>query len=293
MRLAVLIWFLGVCPLSWGANYRLNCDQYVSNALCQAISNYLDNYKPDHAKIALRELAEKIQTRFTSLQKVSLTKSWDGKIDIQVNSVQPVYIIDLKNSDRVFVLAQSNFDTRIVPALWFNPVCLENLPTVCLNSKNLNLWISKNNLQKTSSSNKTKFKNNTTEPRSDYGVISRQDLNLIKQISGEFEKFLLALDPQISANYLIEWVNRNQIILHYCKLAQDYSCKIVVRVNNPDNQQILTPEFLTKCLKLLPAELFEKAGTDAISGNFKINKSKLKNFTIDLRFNKQVVILND
>ena len=335
MRLALLIFLISFSQWDLAHNYRLNCDSCISSALCQAINNYLAKFDP--AKVSLKELAGALETRFTSLQKVSLTKSWDGKIDVQVSSVTPVYIIDLKNSDRVYVLARTssleNSETRVVPALWINPTCLENLPAVCLNLKN-----AKTDTKQVTkigvTGNSTKSKASITGLQSDYGVISKQDANLISQISAEFKEFLLTIDPEISANFLIEWLDRNQIILRYCKLAENYNCKLMVRVSNLYDHEILTPRFLARCLNLLPAELFANNSTfnsspsttlrstrderGAKSGrsvhemcvvenilgghkitgtsdldNLKTKTSKSKNFTIDLRFNKQIVILND
>jgi hypothetical protein len=363
MRLAVFIFLISFNQINWAHNYRLNCDPCVSSALCQSINNYLVKFDPN--KIALKELAKALQARFTSLDKVSLTKSWDGKVDVQISSVEPVYIIDLKHSDRIYVLARAssseinrnskdNFsqhvsknsqhvpknhtqatpqhvrgeysaqqnvsnhglenNSRIVPALWINPTCLENLPAVCLNLKNSKAG-SKHATKLGLAGNSTKSKASIIGKQSGYGVIIRQDLSLISQVPVEFKDFLLTLDPEISANFLIEWVDRNQIILRYCKLAENYNCKLVVRVNNLDSK-ILTPEFLARCLNLLPAELFvserlseivtaNSLGKSKITGtsgldnglakfsNFKTKKNSLKNFTIDLRFNKQIVILND
>lgn len=304
MWFAIFIFLISFSQWDLAHNYRLNCDPCVSNALCQAVTNYVGQF--DHTKISLKTLAEKIQTRFISLQKVSLQKSWDGKIDVQISSVQPVYIIDLKNSDRVYVLAKTKQATRIVPALWINPTCLENLPAVCLNLKT---GTTKNS---SSGAQNSKFS---------YGVISQQDLNLINQVPSEFRDFFLALDPEISANFLIEWIDRNQIILRYCKLSESYNCKLIVRVNNllinkHFDHKGLTPAFLARCLNLLPAKLFANdklseittenvlgghkiIGTSGLDSgltqfsNFKTKKNSLKNFTIDLRFNKQIVILND
>lgn len=348
MRLAIFIFLISFNQWDLAHNYRLNCDPCVSSALCQAINNYLAKFDP--AKVSLKELAEELQNRFTSLQKVSLTKSWDGKIDVQVSSVEPVYIIDLKNSDRVYVLARTNSsenNSRIVPALWINPTCLENLPAVCLNLKSgTNKNKSKNSV--------ISFKASTSRPKFGHGVISSQDANLISQVPAKFKEFLLTLDPEISSSFLIEWIDHNQIILRYCKVAENYSCKLVVRANNLDDSKILTPEFLARCLNLLPVEVFAQAsdnihntprsttpsgfakampgssrgerevklgftgdqrseivivenllGGHRITGtsgpdsglvkfsNFKTKKNSLKNFTIDLRFNKQIVILND
>ncbi len=317
MRLAIFIFLISFNQWDLAHNYRLNCDPCVSNALCQAINNYLTQF--DQTKISLKELAVDLQARFTSLQKVSLAKNWDGKIDVQVSSVQPVYIIDLKNSDRVYVLARTNSsenNSRIVPALWINPTCLENLPAMCLNLKS---GTSKNK----SKNSVISFKASTSRPKFGHGVISSQDANLISQVPAKFKEFLLTLDPEISSSFLIEWIDKNQIILRYCRVAENYSCKLVVRTNNLDDSKILNPKFLAQCLNLLPAELFAGVkmgltgdkqseiitenllGESKITGtsgpdsglvkfnNFKTKKNSLKNFTIDLRFNKQIVILND
>lgn len=293
MRIVILIFLINFSWLAGTSEYRLNCDPCISQALCQQINSYLKQI--DHTKIVLAQLAEQLQTRFTSLEQVQVTKSWAGQLVIQAQALQPVYLIDLPDSDRVYVLAQARDGaSSAVPALWFNPTCLENLPAVCFNGQ-------RKRVSRVAPAPFDSFA--LRVPRGRSKSATESNLNL----PAEFAPFWLGLDPVLRTSFKLEWRDRNQIILHYCPVAVSYSCKLVVRASSLTEQAILTPQFLARCLNLLPAELFTPAsnlgnykitgatngGPNSTHGQLNSSKIKAKNFTLDLRFKQQIVILND
>jgi len=87
--------------------------------------------------------------------------------------------------------------------------------------------------------------------------LDANNLNLLK-----FKDFLLQLSPEVSANYSINWKNKNNIKLLSKK---NKSINIITRSGKK-----ITAKFLDACLKLA--------------------KNNSKKFCADIRFNKQVVV---
>src|SRR3990167_6659217 len=214
-------WLLQLCWLSMSAvlgasDYRVSGDQCIAPNLLPAVAK-LARQLASTTPADLHQLGTQLQQRLVSVQRLQLMQINAQTVAIKLQSVQPLYLLNITGLDQLYVLVRPGPAHRmIIPARLINPVCLEQLPTAQVQIKAQHWRSAKRTLP--------------------VDMLTPAEAKLQQQLPAELPAFLMSLTPWLQQNFLVEWQTRNCIKLHYRPTTVPIT--LLTRVGGPLTEQL-------------------------------------------------------